>query len=63
VAAFRDAVALKVVCTRGLRRREAVMLDVADRHRNPAAARLGRFGALAPPSSSTRTDHQPSRPR
>src|SRR6266545_2439298 len=46
VAAFRDAVALKVVYGWGLRRREAVMLDVADWHPNPAAARLGRFGAL-----------------
>lgn len=46
VAAFRDAAALKVVYAWGLRRREAIMLDVVDWHPNPAAARLGRFGAL-----------------
>lgn len=46
VAAFRDAVALKVVYAWGLRRREAVMLDVADWHPNPAGAQLGRFAAL-----------------
>jgi site-specific recombinase XerD len=46
VAAFRDAVVLKVVYAWGLRRREAVMLDVADWHPNPAAAKLGGFGAL-----------------
>jgi len=46
VAAFRDAVALKVVYAWGLRRREAAMLDVTDWHPNPAAAQLGRFGAL-----------------
>lgn len=46
VAAFRDAVALKVVYAWGLRRREAAMLDVTDWHANPAAKQLGRFGAL-----------------
>jgi site-specific recombinase XerD len=46
VAAFRDAVVLKVVYAWGLRRREAVMLDVVDWHPNPAAVQLGRFGAL-----------------
>jgi site-specific recombinase XerC len=46
VAAFRDAVALKVVYGWGLRRREATMLDLPDWHPNPAAKQLGRFGAL-----------------
>jgi integrase/recombinase XerC len=46
VAAFRDAVALKVVYAWGLRRREAAMLDVTDWYPNPAARELGRFGAL-----------------
>jgi len=46
LAAFRDAVALKVVYGWGLRRREAVMLDLTDWHPNPAAARLGRFAAV-----------------
>ena len=45
VAAFRDAVALKVVYAWGLRRRETVMLEVVDWHRNPAAPTLGKFGA------------------
>jgi site-specific recombinase XerD len=46
VAAFRDAVAFKLVYAWGLRRREAVMLEVLDWHRNPAAPTLGKFGAL-----------------
>jgi integrase/recombinase XerC len=46
VVAFRDAVALKVVYGWGLRRMEAAMLDVTDWHPSPAAAQLGRFGAL-----------------
>ena len=46
VAAFRDAVALKVVYAWGLRRREAAMLDVPDWHPNPVARQLDRFGAL-----------------
>jgi integrase/recombinase XerC len=57
VAAFRDAVALKVVYGWGLRRREAVMLDVTDWHPNPAAARLGRFGALHVRYASAFHDH------
>ena len=46
LAAFRDAVALKVTYAWGLRRREATMLEVVDWHPNPAAATLGRFAAL-----------------
>lgn len=46
VAAFRDAVLFKVVYAWGLRRREAVMLDVADWHPNPVASGFGRFGSL-----------------
>jgi integrase/recombinase XerC len=37
LAAFRDAVLFKVVYAWGLRRRELVMLDVADLHRNAQA--------------------------
>lgn len=44
VAAFRDAALLKTIYAFGLRRREAVMLDVADFTANPAAPELGRFG-------------------
>jgi len=44
LAAFRDATLFKVVYGWGLRRREAVMLDVEDFTANPAAAQLGRFG-------------------
>jgi integrase/recombinase XerC len=44
LAAFRDATLFKVVYGWGLRRREAVMLDVEDFTVNPAAPRLGRFG-------------------
>ena len=46
LAAFRDAALLKVVYGWGLRRREAVMLDVADCHSNPAAPAFGRYGSL-----------------
>jgi site-specific recombinase XerD len=46
LAAFRDAVCFKVVYAWGLRRREAVMLDVADWHPASAAPSLGRFGCL-----------------
>jgi site-specific recombinase XerD len=46
LAAFRDAVLFKVVYAWGLRRREAVMLDVADWHPNPAAPAFGRLGSL-----------------
>ena len=45
-AAFRDAVCFKVVYAWGLRRREAVMLDVTDWHRSSAAPSLGPFGSL-----------------
>lgn len=44
--AFRDAVLFKVVYAWGLRRREAVMLDMADFSSNAAAPELGRFGML-----------------
>jgi len=46
LASFRDATVFKVIYGWGLRRREAVMLDVADFAVNPAAAELGRFGML-----------------
>jgi len=44
LAAFRDATLFKVVYGWGLRRREAVMLDVGDFTVNPGAPQLGRFG-------------------
>jgi integrase/recombinase XerC len=46
LAAFRDAAMFKVVYAWGLRRREAVMLDVADLHRNAQAPQFGSYGAL-----------------
>lgn len=46
VAAFRDAALFKVVFGWGLRRREAVMLDVADLHAHAGAPDFGRCGAL-----------------
>jgi site-specific recombinase XerC len=46
LAAFRDAALFKVVYAWGLRRREAVMLDVADLHRNAQAPQFGSYGAL-----------------
>ena len=46
LAAFRDATLFKVIYGWGLRRREVVMLDVADFTANPAAAELGRFGVV-----------------
>lgn len=46
LAAFRDAVLFKVIYAWGLRRREAVMLDVADWHPVAAAPQLGRFGCV-----------------
>lgn len=46
LAAFRDATLLKVAYAWGLRRREAVMLDVADLGRNPHAPELGSLGVV-----------------
>lgn len=46
LAAFRDATLLKVTYAWGLRRREAVMLDVADLGRNPHAPELGNLGVV-----------------
>jgi site-specific recombinase XerC len=46
LAAFRDAALFKVVYAWGLRRREAVMLDVGDLHRNAQAPQFGSYGAL-----------------
>jgi integrase/recombinase XerC len=46
LAAARDACLFKVVYGWGLRRTEAVMVDVADWHRHPGADRFGDFGAL-----------------
>ena len=45
LAALRDAVLLKTVYAFGLRRREAVMLDLADFRRNSRAGHLGVFGS------------------
>lgn len=42
--AFRDATLFKVIYAFGLRRREAVMLDLTDFTRNPVAPEFGRFG-------------------
>ena len=44
LAAFRDATLFKVTYGWGLRRREAVMLDVPDLAPNPAAPELGGLG-------------------
>ena len=46
LAAARDACLIKVVYGWGLRRSEAVMLDVADCHRHPGASRFAELGAL-----------------
>lgn len=46
LAALRDSALLKVVYAWGLRRREAVMLDVADVHANASAPGFGNYGAL-----------------
>ena len=46
LAAFRDAVLFKVVYAWGLRRHEAVMLDVADLHPSTATPTFGGCGSL-----------------
>lgn len=46
LAAFRDAMVLKVAYGWGLRRREAMLLDIADWLPNPQTPKLGSFGAL-----------------
>lgn len=46
LGALRDAQLLKTVYAFGLRRTEAIMLDVADLHHNPQLKQWGRFGAL-----------------
>ena len=43
-AAFRDAALFKTIYAFGLRRREAVMLDVSDFHTNAAATQFGPYG-------------------
>jgi integrase/recombinase XerD len=45
-AALRDAALLKTIYGFGLRRQEAVGLDVADLRTNPKTMRYGQFGAL-----------------
>jgi site-specific recombinase XerD len=47
VRAIRDAALLKCVYAYGLRRREAVMLDLVDLRRNAKLPQLNRFGALS----------------
>ena len=47
LAAYRDAVAFKVIYAWGLRRREAAMLETVDWSANPAAAEFGRYGAVS----------------
>jgi len=47
VPAVRDAALLKCVYAFGLRRREAVMLDLVDLRRNAKLPHLDRFGALS----------------
>lgn len=47
VQALRDAALLKCVYGYGLRRQEAVMLDVVDLRRNAKLPQLDRFGALS----------------
>lgn len=47
VQAVRDAALLKCVYAFGLRRREAVMLDLVDLRRNAKLPHLERFGALS----------------
>jgi site-specific recombinase XerD len=45
LAATRDAALLKTIYAFGLRRSEAVGLDVADFHSNPQVSHYGRFGS------------------
>jgi site-specific recombinase XerD len=47
VQAVRDAALLKCVYAFGLRRREAVMLDLVDLRRNAKLPELGQFGVLS----------------
>jgi site-specific recombinase XerD len=47
IPAVRDAALLKCVYAFGLRRQEAVMLDLVDFRRNPKLPELGRFGVLS----------------
>jgi integrase/recombinase XerD len=56
LAAQRDAAPLKTVYAYGLRRREAVGLDLVDLRGNPKARRYGRYGAVF-------VRHGKSRPR
>ena len=46
LTAFRDTVLFKTIYAWGLRRREAVMLDLADWSPNAHAPEFGKFGAL-----------------
>jgi site-specific recombinase XerD len=46
LAALRDAAALKTAYAFGLRRRELVMLDLADFGANPHAPELGDYGVV-----------------
>ena len=47
LAAMRDAAALKVAYAWGLRRRELVMLELADIGGNPKAPEFGTYGVLS----------------
>jgi integrase/recombinase XerC len=46
LAAFRDAVLFKLIYAWGLRRGEAVMLDLVDFGRNPSVPAFGRYGSV-----------------
>lgn len=46
LAAYRDAVLFKTIYAWGLRRREAVMLEVTDWGPNPKAPQFGRYGVV-----------------